>query len=263
MRECKDLHSQKIEGGLDIAHFEFIGYATLVDSLAAVKHLVFDTKRVGMEELIRALNNNFENAEPLRQLLLRAPKYGNNDAYADVLGKQLDTLSLEYTNRYSEERGVNYDLRMVPITANVPFGRVIGATPNGRKAWTPLSDGASPSHGADVNGPTAVLLSNYASKNYDYNRRASRLLNLKLSPKCVAGESGTRKLVSLIRVFCDLKLWHLQFNIINQQTLLAAQSDPEKYRSLIVRVAGYSAYFVELSKDLQADLIERTEHVAI
>lgn len=263
MKECKDLHSEKIPGGLDIAHFEFIGYGTLVDSLAAVKHAVFDTKSVAMPDLITALHGNFENAEPLRKILQRAPKYGNNMAYADDIGRDLDTISLEYTERYSRERGVNYDLRMVPITANVPFGKVVGATPNGRKAWTALSDGASASHGADTNGPTAVLLSNYASKNYQFNRRASRLLNIKLSPKCVDGEEGTRKLVSFIRAFCDLKLWHLQFNIINRQTLLAAQAEPEKYKSLLVRVAGYSAYFVDLSKDLQADLIDRTEHAVM
>ena len=263
MNACKDLHSEKIEGGLDIAHFEFIGYATVVDSLAAIKKLVFEQKTITINTLIEALKADFNGYEPIRQLLVHAPKYGNNDPYTDELGRDIDKLSLDYTEKYSRERGVNFDLRMVPITANVPFGKVIGATPNGRNAWMPLSDGASASHGSDTHGPTAVLLSNYASKNYDYKRRASRLLNLKLSPKCVAGEEGSLKLVSLIRAFCDLKLWHLQFNIINRETLLAAQHDPEKYRGLIVRIAGYSAYFVELSKDLQADLIDRTEHASM
>ena len=152
------------------------------------------------------------------------------------------------------------DLRMVPFTSHVPFGKVVSATPNGRKAYTPLSDGSSASQGADLKGPTAVLLSNYHTKNYNYRERASRLLNIKFSPATVAGEEGTKKLASFIRTWCDLRLWHVQFNVINRETLLKAQKEPEKYRDLIVRIAGYSAYFVDLSPDLQNDLIARTEH---
>jgi formate C-acetyltransferase len=149
---------------------------------------------------------------------------------------------------------VHLDLRYVPFTSHVPFGKVVSATPNGRKAYTPLSDGSSASQGADANGPTAVLLSNFASKNYDYRERAARLLNIKFTPACVAGEEGTEKLISFIKSWCDLKLWHVQFNVINKETLLAAKKDPDKYRGLIVRIAGYSAYFVDLSPDLQDDL---------
>lgn len=152
------------------------------------------------------------------------------------------------------------DVRYVPITSHVPFGKIIGATPNGRKAGTALSDGSSASHGADHQGPTGDLLSNFHSKNYGMINRASRLLNIKLSPKAVAGEEGTHKIMNLIRTWCDLKLWHLQFNIINRATLEAAQKDPSNYRNLIVRVAGYSAFFCDMSRDLQNDVIERTEH---
>ena len=155
------------------------------------------------------------------------------------------------------------DLRYVPFTSHVPFGKVVSATPNGRHAFSPLSDGASASQGADTEGPTAVLLSNYASKNAGFRERASRLLNIKFSPACVAGEAGTEKLMAFIRTWCDLKLWHVQFNVINKETLLAAKREPEKYQNLIVRIAGYSAYFVDLSEDLQNDLIARTEHAAI
>jgi formate C-acetyltransferase len=260
MKECKDLHSPKIEGGIDLGYFEFIGYGTVVDSLSAIKKLVFEEKKLTMTQVMEALKNNFEGAEDIRHMLMNAPAYGNNDPYADAIARAVDRACLEYTKKYSKEVGVHLDLRYVPFTSHVPFGKVVSATPNGRKAWTPLSDGSSASHGADVNGPTAVLLSNFKSKNYDYRERASRLLNVKLSPKCVAGEEGTRKLVSFIRTFCDLKLWHVQFNIINRETLLAAQREPEKYRGLIVRIAGYSAYFVDLSPDLQDDLIRRTEH---
>ena len=152
------------------------------------------------------------------------------------------------------------DVRYVPFTSHVPFGKVVSATPNGRRAFTALSDGSSASHGADVIGPTAVLLSNYTSKNYGHRDRAARMLNIKFTPKCLAGDEGTRKMISFIRTFCDLKLWHVQFNVINRETLVAAQKDPEKYRNLIVRIAGYSAYFVDLSPDLQNDLILRTVH---
>jgi formate C-acetyltransferase len=263
MKNCKDLHSPHIEGGIDLGYFEFIGYGTVVDSLAAVKKLVFEEKKLTFAELLEALGNNFEGREDVRHMLMNAPCYGNNDGYADSIARAIDRAALVFTNKYSKELGVHLDLRYVPFTSHVPFGKVVSATPNGRKAWTSLADGSSASHGADVNGPTAILLSNYNSKNCDYRERASRLLNIKLSPKCVAGEEGTRKLVSFIRTFCDLRLWHIQFNIINKETLLAAKREPEKYRGLLVRIAGYSAYFVDLSPDLQDDLIRRTEHVNI
>ena len=155
------------------------------------------------------------------------------------------------------------DLRLVPFTSHVPFGKVVGATPNGRFAGTPLSDGSSASQGQDINGPTAVLLSNYATKNFGYNEHAGRLINVKLSPSCVKGEEGTEKLVQFIKTWRDLKLWHIQFNVLNTDTMSKAQQQPELYRNLLVRIAGYSAYFTELTKDLQDDLISRTEHEAV
>ena len=139
----------------------------------------------------------------------------------------------------------------------------MSATPNGRKAYVPLSDGSSASQGADKNGPTAVLLSNFATKNKGYKERASRLLNIKLSPSCVEGEAGTEKLVQFIRAWHDLRLWHIQFNVLNTETLRKAQQRPEEYKNLLVRIAGYSTYFTELSKDLQDDIIARTEQQAV
>jgi formate C-acetyltransferase len=263
METCKDLHQPVIEGGIDLGYFELIGYGTVVDSLAVIKKLVFEEKKLTMAELIEALKNNFEGYEAIREMVMNAPKYGNDDPYADSIAKAVDRAAVEYTHKYSKELGVHLDLRLVPFTSHVPFGKVVSATPNGRKAWTPLADGSSASHGADVNGPTAVLLSNFNTKNYGYHDRAARLLNLKFSPSCVSGEEGTEKLVSFIRTWCDLKLWHVQFNIVNKETLLAAKKDPDKYRGLIVRVAGYSAYFVDLSSDLQDDIIARTEHEAM
>jgi len=260
MKHCLDLHTPQIPEGINLGYFEYIGYGTVIDSLSAMKKLIFEDKAMTMGELLDALDKNFEGCEDLQHLLKSAPCYGNNDDYADSIAKDIDLLSLDYAQKYSPELGINNDVRYVPFTSHVPFGKVVSAMPNGRRAWTPLSDGSSASHGADVNGPTAVMLSNYTSKNYGRRERAARLLNIKFTPKCLAGEEGTQKLVHFIRTFCDLKLWHVQFNVINRETLLAAQRDPEKYRNLIVRIAGYSAYFVDLSPDLQNDLIARTEH---
>lgn len=263
MEQCKDIHTPKIEGGIDLGYFEFIGYGTVIDSLAAIKKVVFDDKRLSLQRVKEAMSHNFEGYEIERQLLKNAPAYGNNDSYADEIGKLLDRELLAFTKKYSKELGVHLDLRYVPFTSNVPFGKVVSASPNGRLAYVPLSDGSSASQGADKNGPTAILLSNFATKNYDFRNRAARLLNIKLSPQCVQGQTGTEKLVMFIETWRDLKLWHLQFNIINRETLLAAQKNPERYSSLLVRVAGYSAYFCELSKDLQDDIISRTEHIAV
>lgn len=263
MEQCKDIHTPHIDGGIDLGYFEFIGYGTVIDSLAAIKKVVFEDKRLTLQRVKEAMSHNFEGYEIERQLLKNAPAYGNNDSYADELGKLLDRELLAFTKQYSKELGVHLDLRYVPFTSNVPFGKVVSATPNGRLAYVPLSDGSSASQGADKNGPTAILLSNFATKNYDYRNRAARLLNIKLSPQCVQGETGTDKLVMFIETWRDLKLWHLQFNIINRETLIEAQKNPEKYSNLLVRVAGYSAYFCELSKDLQDDIISRTEHVAV
>lgn len=258
-----DLHQPKIEGGIDLGYFEFIGYATVVDSLAAIKKLVFEEKKITAAQLKEAMEHNFEGYEAIRQMLVNAPSYGNDDRYTDEIGKLLDYEAQEFTARYGAELNVHLDLRLVPFTSHVPFGKVVSATPNGRFAYTPLSDGSSASQGADLNGPTAVLLSNYKTKNFDHRDHAARLLNVKLSPACVEGEEGTEKLVEFIRTWHDLKLWHIQFNVLNTDTLREAQKHPEQYGNLLVRIAGYSAYFTELSKDLQDDIIARTEHEAV
>ena len=260
MKHCIDLHQPQIPEGINMGYFEYMGLGTVVDSLSAIKKLVFEEKKLTMQQIIDAVDANFEGYEDVAALLRSAPCYGNNDPYADAIGKEIDKLSVEYGGKYSKELGMHNDVRYVPFTSHVPFGKVVSATPNGRKEFTPLSDGSSASHCADVNGPTAILLSNYNTKNYGMRDRAARMLNIKFTPKCLEGEQGSEKLVSFIRTFCDLKIWHVQFNVINRDTLIAAKKDPNKYRNLIVRIAGYSAYFVDLSPDLQDDLIARTEH---
>ncbi|MCG8531892.1 MAG: glycyl radical protein [Desulfovibrionales bacterium] len=263
MKHCLDLHTPQIPEGINLGYFEHMGLGTLVDSLCAIKKLVFEEKKLTLKEVIEACDCNFEDKEDVRLLLMTAPCYGNDDPYADEIAQVIDGFNVLYGQKYAKELGMFNDVRYVPFTSHVPFGKVVGATPNGRYAWTALSDGSSASHGADQNGPTAVLLSNYTSKNYGHRERAARMLNIKFTPKCVEGEDGTDKLVFFIRTFCDLKLWHVQFNVINRDTLIAAQNDPDKYRNLIVRIAGYSAYFVDLSPDLQNDLIARTGHDTI
>ncbi|MDA8228939.1 MAG: glycyl radical protein, partial [Desulfitobacterium hafniense] len=216
MKNHKDLHSAYIDGGVEIGYFDFIGFGTVVDSLCAIKDAVFDKGKLSLEKLCEVLDKNFEGYEDVRQMLMKSPKYGNNDLAADSIAKAIDLQGVSFAHKYSKKMGFYINLRYVPVTSHVPFGKVVQATPNGRKAGMYLSDGSSASHGADVKGPTAVLMSNYNSKNRGYHERASRLLNIKLSPACVAGEEGTHKLMSLIRSWCDLRLWHLQFNIINQ-----------------------------------------------
>ncbi len=260
MRECKDMHDGPIPGALYLGFIDTLGFATAIDSLAAIRKLVFDDKKLTMDELLAALDANFEGKEAIRQMCLHAPKYGNNEPYADRIGRDIEEFGVKLTRRYKSAFGGELDIRYVTITAHVPFGAILGATPDGRKAGQPVAEGVSPSQGADRNGPTASLISISKTRASGYKERAARLLNMKLSPSAVAGMEGTRKLMSLIRTACDLKMWHLQFNIINRDTLIAAKQDPEKYRDLLVRVAGYSAYFVDLSPQLQDEIIHRTAH---
>ena len=261
LESCMDIHTnEKIPGGFDSAFFDLLGYGTAVDSLSAIKKAVYDDRSVTMEELIAALKADFVGYEHIRKILERAPRYGNNDMYADSIGRDMERAAQDYSRAHAHVLGCYMDVRSISVTSNVPFGKVVGASANGRNAWKPVADGTSACQGADIHGPTAVLMSNYNSKNYDRKEREGRLLNIKLTPGTVAGEEGTRKLMAFLRTFCDLRLWHVQFNVVNKETLEAAQRDPARYKGLIVRIAGFSAYFVDLSRDLQDDLIARTSH---
>ena len=261
----RDIHSQWIDGGLDFAFFDMVGYASTVDSLAAIRSIVYEEKRVSLPGLVNALDKDFEGFDILRQRLIHAPKYGNDDKSVDMLGKDIDRIAGEISKREAAREHENFyiDIRYVPASANIVMGKVIGALPDGRHRAKPLSDGTSAAQGADIKGPTAVLMSNYRSKNPVNNNRAARLLNLKFTPAAVAGQEGSKRLVQFIRSWRELKLWHIQFNVIDQETLIAARENPEQYRGLIVRVAGYSAYFVNLSVELQNDIISRTSNEQI
>ncbi len=261
MAECRDLHThgEWFPGSIDHSTFEAIGKGTAIDSLAAVKHLIFDTKKLTWDQLLTAMEANWEGHEAIRQMCLHAPKYGNGIEWVDQIGFDIETLILEFLNKHGKPHGQVFLLRQIPITFHVPFGKVTWATPNGRKATEYLAEGISASHGMDVKGPTVALSSIARARNRSYREKGGDLINLKFSPANVAGEEGTRRLMQIIRSWSEMKHWHVQFNIINRDTLLAAQREPDKYRNLIVRIAGYSAYFVDLSPAQQAEIIARTE----
>ncbi len=262
MAQCEDLNGH-VTGGMRELFADACGVGTVADSLAAIKKLVFEEQRFTLAELVQALDADFAGYEVIRELCLNAPKYGNNDPYVDEIARRIEQFHTAYLATQQTEAGEVISLRYLPITLHIALGKVVGATPNGRKAKTPLSEGTSASHGCDTHGPTGLLQSNAHAKDRGIVNRQARLLNMKLSPGTVAGEEGTKKLMALIRSWCDLKINHIQFNIINKETLLAAKADPEKYKSLVVRVAGYSAYFTELSPELQDEIISRTEHEAV
>ncbi len=244
-----------------------VGIANLGNSLAAIKKLVFEEERITREQLIHAIESNFEGTEGerTRQLLLNfAPKYGNDDDYVDLLLRDAYMefiLELEqyHTTRYNRGPiGCRYYAGTSSISANVPNGAVVPATPDGRKAYTPVAEGSSPASGTDLLGPTAVFKS--VSKLPTYKIMGGVLLNQKLSPSTIQSDPDKKKLISLLRTFfADLKGWHVQYNIVSRETLLAAKKEPEKYRDLIVRVAGYCAFFTTLSPETQDDIIARTE----
>jgi len=244
-----------------------VGIANLGNSLAAIKKLVFEEKKISKRQLLDAIETDFEGkeGEKIRLMLLNfAPKYGNDEDYVDLLLKNaymefIKELENYHTTRYNKGPiGCRYYAGTSSISANVPSGSVVPATPDGRKAYTPVAEGSSPSSGTDVFGPTAVFKS--VSKLPTDKIMGGVLLNQKLSPSSIKTDSDKKKLISILRTFFSgLKGWHVQYNIVSRETLLAARRDPENYRDLIVRVAGYCAFFTTLSPDTQDDIISRTE----
>jgi formate C-acetyltransferase len=233
------------------------GQGTCTDSLSAIKHHVFDRKNVTMAGLLEALGANFEGQEKTRLLLWnRTPKYGNDDDYADDILRALFDAFYDEVNGRKNTRGGLYRVNYLSTTCHVYFGSVCGATPDGRKAFEPVSDGISPAQGADRKGPTAVIKS--AAK-LDHARTGGTLLNQKFTPSLLEGEEGIDKLAHLVRSYFRLDGHHIQFNVVTAETLRAAQADPDKHRDLIVRVAGYSDYFCDLTPALQDEIIARTE----
>ncbi|MBI2957309.1 MAG: glycyl radical protein [Chloroflexi bacterium] len=235
------------------------GDQNVADSLVAVKKLVFEDRAITMSELLEALRVNFEGKEKIRQMLLAAPKYGNDNDYADEV---FDDLSLWLQRRIHQEKeltGFPVRIGRGGATQHYAIGKMVGALPDGRKACEPLADGSlSPMRGADLKGPTAVI--NSASRVNHTESNTSTLFNIKINPANLGSRENLRKLISLIKTYFERGGYHIQFNLIGRDTLLEAKKHPENYRDLVVRVAGYSAFFVELVPEVQDEIIARTEH---
>jgi len=240
------------------SYIQGVGIGSITDSLCALKYHVFDKEDISMAEFLEALQKNFDGYEDLREMLLdETPKYGNDDDYADEIQKQVFEAFFRAVDGRPNTKGGHFRINLLPTTCHVYFGSVTGATPDGRLAGQPFSEGISPVQGADRKGPTAVMKS--AAK-IDHVRTGGTLLNQKFTPSLLDDENGLQKLLQLIRAYFAMDGHHVQFNVVTAETLRKAQKHPAKYRDLIVRVAGYSDYFVDLSTALQDEIIERTEH---
>ncbi len=242
-------------------YIQGVGIGSLTDSFAVINHHVFDSQTFTMGELIEALGCDFTDRDRLRNVLVnKSPKYGNDDDEADSVMRRCFETFFETVEGRPNTKGGVYHINMLPTTCHVYFGSVTGATPDGRKAWTPLSEGISPVQGADRRGPTAALKS--AAK-MDHAKTGGTLLNQKFARSVLTGDNGIAKLSDLIRSYFRLGGHHIQFNVIDAETLRDAQEHPEEYKNLIVRVAGYSDYFVDLGRTLQDEIISRTEHESL
>lgn len=240
------------------AYIQGVGLGTATDSLSAIKYHVFDHHNIQMEKLIEILALNFKGADQVRaQLLDLGPRWGNDDDYADDIACRLFESFFKAVDGRPNSKGGHFRINLLPTTSHVYFGSLIGATPDGRRAWQPVSEGISPVQGADRKGPTAVLKS--ASK-IDHIRTGGTLLNQKFTPQLMADKVSLLKVAKLIRAYFRLDGHHIQFNVVSAETLRKAQKRPEEFKDLIVRVAGYSDYFVDLTKELQNEIIMRTEY---
>jgi pyruvate formate-lyase/glycerol dehydratase family glycyl radical enzyme len=238
-------------------YIQCCGIGTITDSLSAVKKHVFDENEISMDQLLAALHNNFKGQEPLRlRLVNKTPFYGNDDEYADSIMQRVYASLFKAIDGKPNTKGSSYHLNMLSTTCHIYFGKKLGASPNGRLAAMPISDGTSPSHGADRKGPTAVIKS---LGKMDQIKSGGTLLNQRFLPRVLEGDEGITNLVHLIRTYFKLNGHHIQFNVVDSQSLRNAQARPDEYRDLLVRVAGYSDYFVDLDQNHQEEVIARTE----
>jgi len=240
------------------SYIQGVGLGSITDMLTSIRYNIYDKKKISWAELNKALESDFKGYEQVQyELIYNTPKFGNDDDYADQQAVAVFEAYYDAVNGRPNSRGGVHRINMLPTTSHVYFGSVIGATSDGRNAYLPLSEGISPFQGVDHNGPTAVIKS--ASK-IDHLRTGGTLLNQKFSPSFFEDEESYEKLTALIRSYFSLDGHHIQFNVINAETLKDAQKHPERYRDLIVRVAGYSDYFNDLGDDLQNEIIKRTEY---
>lgn len=238
----------------------FIGVADLINSMSAVKQLVFEEKSLTMKELCEALADNFEGHDKAFELCKNALKYGNDEPKVNEIVGDIFTFIADDVETYDSKFG-KMTAGILPVSGNTPFGKDVGALPSGRLAWKPLADGISPNGGTDFEGPTAILKS---VANLPHSRFVQgTLLNMKIEPDLVATDNGKVQLMALLKTMCSLDIYHIQFNVIDKEKLILAQQHPDEYRGLLVRVAGYTAYFTELGKGVQDDIISRTTQEAI
>lgn len=262
IRQCMIKGMDVTAGGAyyNLSGIQMIQVANLADSMAAIKKLVFEDKKIGKRELLEALQRNFEGQEVMRTMLLnKCPKYGNDVDWVDALGVKWAEYFKKRLGTYTNYRGGRYHTGMYTVSAHVPMGENVGASPDGRRAKEPLADGGmSPVYGRDIAGPTAVLKS--VSKLDKSLTTNGGLLNMKFLPEFFQTDQGVDKFAKFLRTFVDLEIPHIQFNVVRKEDLLAAKENPEQYRSLTVRVAGYTAYFTELADELQNEIIARTSY---
>ncbi|MDR1783395.1 MAG: glycyl radical protein [Dysgonamonadaceae bacterium] len=258
--DCTTRGMDYIQGGAryNTNYIQGVGLGTITDSLTALKVHVYDERNISLSDFVRALENDFAgNEDLLFQLLYKTPKYGNDDDAADAQLTEVFNIYYDAVTGHKSPRGADYRINLLPTTCHVYFGSVMHASPDGRRAGLPVSEGISPVQGSDRNGPTSVVKS--AAK-IDHLHTGGTLLNQKFSPAFFEDDMAIRKVSSLVRSYFRMNGHHIQFNVVNADTLRDAQRHPEKYRSLIVRVAGYSDYFNDLGTDLQNEIIRRTEH---
>ena len=258
--DCVARGMDYIQGGsrYNTNYIQGVGMGTMTDALTALKKHVFEEKSITLPEFVRVLESNFENNdELLYKLLYKTPKYGNDDNAADDQLVDVFNIYHDAVQGHLSPRGAEYRINLLPTTCHVYFGSVMHASADGRKAGLPVSEGISPVQGSDKNGPTSVVKS--AAK-IDHLHTGGTLLNQKFSPAFFEDDMAIRKVSGLVRSYFRMNGHHIQFNVVDANTLRHAQKHPEKYRNLIVRVAGYSDYFNDLGLDLQNEIIERTEH---
>lgn len=263
--DCLEVGKDVTRGGAkyNLSGIQMIQIANLADSLAALQKLVYDERRIEAVDLLQALRTDFKNDRVMQTMLQnKVPKYGNDVDWVDAHGAKWATYFREKMKQYTNYRGGPYHTGMYTVSAHVPMGENVGASPDGRNAKTPLADGGmSPVYGRDLSGPTAVLKS--VSKMQDSCTTNGGLLNMKFLPSFFQTQTGRNKFENFLRAFVDLEIPHIQFNVVNRADLLDAKAHPERHQSLTIRVAGYTAYFVELAGKLQDEIIERTSYADI
>jgi pyruvate formate-lyase/glycerol dehydratase family glycyl radical enzyme len=258
IRDCIENARDYHDGGprYNTTYIQCCGIGTITDSMSAIRTHVFEARTLDMERLLEVLARDFEGEEPLRQRLQnKTPRFGNDDDRADTLMQRVYESLFDAIDGRPNTRGGRYHLNMLSTTCHVYFGTRVGATADGRRAGLPISDGTSPAHGADRCGPTAVCRS---LAKMDQVRSGGTLLNQRFLPQVLEGEAGVRSLAALVRTYFRMRGHHIQFNVVGTETLRDAQAHPERYRDLLVRVAGYSDYFVDIGRDLQEEIISRT-----